>query len=406
MGPFAKAFKVGAALLLVGLAVTSWAKDKIVIGQAWPLSGPLAAAARMSAGTTYEMWIKEVNKAGGIYVKEYGKKLPVELKVYDNESDIGKTVKLLEKLILEDKVDFVLSPWGTAWIYAAANICNKYGYILIGGAGGAVKLKELNLPYYFQVLNDAETQVPALVDVFEEVGVKSVALIYRGDLHGLEYAGTFVPYFKERKIEVKLVKSFPPDVTKDFTPFLKEAKSLGVDAFLAAAYPHESIALTEQAMTTGIDFKALWFSVGPYDPVYRDTFGGAKVEGVMGGGAWNAKTSPGAAELVRKHKEYFGIEPAYWGPLYFYSSLEHFQKAIEKAGTLDQKAIRDILAKERFETSLGPYWYDKRQILAKECHPGENGQWQKGVFEVIDKGARRTSPPLYPKPTWPRDGRN
>ncbi len=68
------------------------AKDKIVIGQAWPLSGPGAAAAKISGGTIYEMWVKEVNKAGGIYVKQYGKKLPIEWKVYDNETDIGKTL--------------------------------------------------------------------------------------------------------------------------------------------------------------------------------------------------------------------------------------------------------------------------------------------------------------------------
>ncbi len=36
-------------------STTLWAKDKIVIGQAWPLSGPLAPAAKLSAGTTYEM---------------------------------------------------------------------------------------------------------------------------------------------------------------------------------------------------------------------------------------------------------------------------------------------------------------------------------------------------------------
>jgi len=384
-------------------STTLWAKDKIVIGQAWPLSGPLAPAAKLSAGTTYEMWVKEVNKAGGIYVKQYGKKLPIELKIYDNESDIGKTTKLLEKLILEDKVDFVLPPWGTAWLYAAANICNKYGYILIGGAGGAIKLKELTLPYFFQVLNFAETQGPALAEIFAEVSVKSVAVIYRGDLHGLEYGSTLIPYFKEKGIEVKMVKSFPPDVTKDFVPFLQEAKTLKVDAFVAACYPQESVAITEQAIANNINFNAIWMSVGPYDPVvYRDTFGAKKVGGVMGGGAWNAKTSPGAAELVKKHIQYFKIEPAYWGPLYFLSSLEHFQKSIEKAGTLDQKAVRDVLAKSKFETSLGLYWYDERQILAKECHPGEVGQWQKNVFEVIDKSPKRTARPLYPKLAWPK----
>jgi branched-chain amino acid transport system substrate-binding protein len=127
-------------------------KDKIVIGQAISLSGPLAGAVQIAGGPIYELWVEEVNKKGGIYVKEYGKKLPVELKRYDDKTDIGTMTNLLEKLILEDKVDFVFPPWGTAWLFAAAPIANKYGYILIGGPGGALKLKELNLPYFFQVL--------------------------------------------------------------------------------------------------------------------------------------------------------------------------------------------------------------------------------------------------------------
>ncbi|MCX7857781.1 MAG: amino acid ABC transporter substrate-binding protein [Deltaproteobacteria bacterium] len=401
-----KFFKVVWCFLLVVILfvpICVFGKDKIVIGQAWPLSGPVAAAAKISGGTIYEMWVKEVNKAGGIYVKEFGKKLPVEHKIYDNESDIGKTTKLLEKLILEDKVDFVLPPWGTAWLYAAATICNKYGYILIGGPGGAAKLKELDLPYFFQVLNFSETQGPALAQIYKEIGVKTAAVLHRGDLHGIEYGSAIAPHFKEAGIEVKMMKSFPPDATKDFTPLLKEAKGLGVDAFVVACYPHETIAITEQAIATGINFNAMWMSVGPYDPViYRDTFGASVVEGVMGGGAWNAKTSKGAAELVRLHKEYFKAEPDYWGALYYWSSLQHFQQAIEKAGTLNQKAVRDVLATAKFQTALGTYYYDKRRFLAKECHPGEIGQWQKGVFEVVDVGPKRTAKPLYPKPSWPK----
>ena len=140
---------------LVGVvgATDSAAKDKIVIGQAISLSGPLAGGVAIAGGRIYVMWAEEVNKNGGIYVKEYGKKLPVELKRYDDKSDIGTMTNLLEKLILEDKVDFVFPPWGTAWLFAAAPVANKYGYILIGGPGGALKLKELSLPYFFQVLN-------------------------------------------------------------------------------------------------------------------------------------------------------------------------------------------------------------------------------------------------------------
>jgi branched-chain amino acid transport system substrate-binding protein len=388
--------------LVVAFPLASHAKDKIVIGQAIALSGPLAGGVDIAGGKIYELWVEEVNKHGGIYVKEYGKKLPVVLKRYDDKSDIGTMTNLLEKLILDDKVDFVFPPWGTAWLYAAAPIANKYGYILIGGPGGALKLKELKLPYFFQVLNFSETQAPALADIFKEVGVKSVAVAYRADLHGIEYGEAFVPDFKQRGIQVKMSKSYPPDI-KDLSPILKEAKSLDVDAFVAACYPPGGMLFTSQSIELGINFNAFFLTVLPFSPnAFRDNFGTNVVEGVMGGGAWNAKSSPGAKELVEKYKASFGVEPDYWGALYYWSSLQAFQQAIERAGTLNQKKIRDIMATEKFNTALGPYWYDKNRYLAKPCHPGEIGQWQKGVFEVIDPGKKRTAPPEYPKPPWPK----
>ena len=393
-------FAVAVVFLFGAGATQSPAKDKIRIGQAIALSGPLAGGVAIAGGRIYVMWVEEVNKDGGIYVKEYGKKLPVELIRYDDKSDIGTMTKLLERLILEDKVDFVFPPWGTAWLFAAAPVANKYGYILIGGPGGALKLKELSLPYFFQVLNFSETQAPALADIFKEVGVKSVAVIYRGDLHGVEYGDAMVPYFKRKGIKVKMKKSYPPGI-KDLSPLLKEAKSLGVDAFCAASYPPGGMLLTGQSIGLGINFKALFITVTPFSPnLYRDTFGVNVVEGVMGGGAWNAKSSPGAKEFVDKFVARFGMEPDYWGGLYYWSSLQHFQQAIEKAGTLNQKKIRDIMAKKKFNTALGPFWYDKDRYFVN--HPGEIGQWQKGVFEVIDPGKKRTAPPLYPKPAWPK----
>ena len=387
-------------LAIMSIAGTAVAKDKIVIGQAIALSGPMAGGVAISGGPVYELWVEEVNKNGGIFIKEYGKKLPVELKRYDDKSDIGTMTSLLEKLIVEDKVDLILPPWSTASLFAAAPIANKYQYVLIGGPGGAAKLKEIDLPYFFQVLNFADTQMPALADIYKEVGVKSAAIIYRGDLHGIEYGKGLEPLLKKNGIEVKIMKSYPPDI-KDMSSLLKEAQAANVDALCVPCYPPEGMLLNKQLMELGINFKALFMTVLPFSPnLFRDTFGVKTVEGVMGGGAWNAKTSAGAKELVEKYKAKFGVEPDYWGALYYWSSLQHFQQAIEKAGTLDQKKIRDVMADERFETALGPFWYNERRYFVN--HPGEIGQWQKGVFEVIDPGPKRTAKPEYPKPDWPK----
>ncbi|MGD9211368.1 MAG: amino acid ABC transporter substrate-binding protein, partial [Desulfobacteraceae bacterium] len=297
-----------------------YAKDKIVIGQAISLSGPFAPAVPIAGGNIYTMWVEEVNKNGGIYVKEFGKKLPVELKRYDDKSDTGTMTTLFEKLILEDKVDFVFPPWGTARLFAAAPIANKYKYILIGGPGGALKLRELDLPYFFQVLNCADTQVPVLADIFEEMGVKSIAMLYRGDLHGIEYTEHLVPIFEEKDIKIKINKSFPSDI-KDLSPLLKEAKAADVDALCVAAYPAEGMLLTTQAIELGINFNVFYITVTPFSPsLFRDTFGAKTVEAVMGGGAWNSKTSPGAKEFIDKYQQHFNSEPDYWGGLYYWSS--------------------------------------------------------------------------------------
>jgi branched-chain amino acid transport system substrate-binding protein len=375
------------------------AKDKIRIGWVTSLSGILATAAATTTAPAYEIWLEEVNAKGGIYVKEFGKRLPVEIVKYDDKSDVGTMTKLLEKVILEEKVDFILAPWGTAMLYAAAPIANKYKYILLGNAGGAIKLKEImpKLPYVFSVLNMADTQMPLLAEVLAEVKVKKAAIVYIQDLHGIEYRDQALKDLKKSNIEVVMNKSFPHG-TKDLTPLLKEAKAANVDALIGMVYPDEAFLITGQAMEVGFNPKAFFLTVGPMLTQYRDAFSTKGVEGIMGGGAWNEKTSPEAkifAETLMK--KYKGIE--YWGQLFYYSSMQFFEKAIEDAGTLNQAKIRDIMATKTFDTAMGPMKFDKTRI--NMTHPGEIGQWQNGMFEIVDPGKKRTAKPIYPKPEWP-----
>ena len=379
------------------------AKDKIRIGRSVPLSGHNNIVLKSATGPVYDMWIEEVNADGGIYVKEYGKKLPIELIQYDDKSDHGTMVKNLEKLILKDKVDFVFAPVSTSHLFAAAPVANKYGYILIGAEGGALKLKEIikGLPYFFAVLNFADTQMPALAEAYKQNGVKSIGIIYIEDLHGIEYSSVLAEEAKKRGIDVKMKKSIPLGI-KDISPLLKEAKALNVDAFVGITYPGETVLATKQAIELDINFKAFHCNVGPCFAWFPGAFGPA-AEGVTGSGAWNAKTSAGAKEFLKKFIAKYGEKAPvdYWGQLFYYSSLQFFKQAIEKAGTLDQKKIRDIMATAKFNTAMGPTWWEEG-FIAHEAHPGEVGQWQKGVFEVIGREEKVTAPMLYPKPDWPK----
>ncbi len=374
------------------------AKDKIRVGWVTSLSGVNAPGVMVTSGNVYKMWVEEVNAGGGLFIKEYGKKLPLDVTMYDDKSDIGTMTKLLEKTIVEDKVDLIFSPWDTAFLFAAAPIANKHKMVLMGGSGGALKLKAVisKYPYYFQVLNFADTQIPAAADVFAEVGVKSVYIAYIQDLHGLEYNEVAQKEFPKKNIKIVAAKSFPLDM-QDFTPLLKEAKAANVDAFAGFLYPQNAFPATGQAMEVGFSPKAFYMTVGPCLTGYRDAFTAKGINGVMGAGAWSVKSSAGAKEFFDKYTKRWGFEPEGWGALFYYSSLQFLKQAIEQAGTLNQTKIRDLMATKTYPTALGPFNFVKNIFLN---HPGEMGQWQNGTWEIIDVGKKRTAKPMYPKPPW------
>ena len=394
-------FTVAVIFLLGACAPKPPPKDKIRIGRAVSLTGPNSIIAKSASIPIYDLWVDEVNAAGGIYVKQYKKRLPLEVIVYDDESDHDKSVRLMEKLIVEDKVDFILPPCGTQFLFGAAPVANRHGYILMGAEGGALKLNEYAsaLPYFFAVLNFADTQMPALAEMYKENGIKSVAMIYIDELHGVEYSSMATAELDKRGIAVKMVESVQMGV-QDLSPLLQKAKELDVDAFLVFSYPGAGAVLApKQAIELGINFKAIHTNVAANFGWFAAMFGEA-AEGVMGGGGWNCKI-PEAKGFCDKFIARYGEGAMdWWGHLFYWAGAQIFQQSIEKAGTLDQEKIRDVMAKERFNTALGPTWFENG-LLAPACHPGEIGQWQKGVFEVVAPKEKATAKLIYPKPAWP-----
>jgi branched-chain amino acid transport system substrate-binding protein len=387
-----------------GCAPKPPAKDKIVVGQAVSLSGPNAIIHAAGALVPQTLWVEAVNAKGGIYVKEYGKKLPIEWIQYDDKSDHGTMVKLIEKLILEDKVDLLLPPCSTSYLFAAAPVANKHGYVLMGAEGGAESLTELvrDLPYVFLVLNYSNTQIPLLADQFVEWGIKTVAITFLEDLHGIEYSNRAVTEFGKRGIEIVMLKSHPLSLP-DMSPILKAARDSNADAFCSFSYPGEHVVITKQAIEIGYNPKVFFETVGPFALWFRNIFTAPMIEGLMGGGAWNRKSSPAAAEFYDASIERFGEGGIdMWGNLYYWGSLQFLEQAIEKAGTLDQKKLRDVVENEKFETALGETWFDENHNLAVECHPGEIGQWINGEWEVILPKNKATAEPIFPKPAWPK----
>lgn len=384
-------------------------QDKIVIGAARPLSGPLIQIGDFAFGPVMTLWVEEVNARGGINVA--GKMLPVELKIYDDTSDLGTSTRLVEKLILEDEVDFLFPNCSTAFLYASAPLANKYGYVYLGAEGGCTTITSLlpELPYVFPLLNYSDyAQVPALADIMAEQGVKTAAIIYLNDLHGVEYYHTTLSEFMRVGIQIVMAEAIPP-YTEDVELVLKAARDSGADALCAYVYPPTTMAVVGQSMALGYSPDLMILGPGANFQFFIDIFGPDILEGVLGFGAWNDKSSPALADFSARFIDRFGIGQAdWWGAAFYYAGLECFEQAIVQAASLDNAKVRDVMATEHFDTILGDTWFDMTAggegggLLAQECHPGQVGQWQNGVFEVIGPADKMTTDMvLYPKPNWP-----
>jgi len=387
-------------VFLLALPLSGYAKDKIRIGTAISLSGPYSAGAGMTQIPNYKMWVEEVNAKGGIYVKEYGKKLPMELIIYDDKSNIGTAVKLIEKLALVDKVDLILPPWGTAMHFAIAPVANKYGYPILGPTVSSEKLREIihKIPYFFGMLNMPREQAAALVELLKELGVKKVALIYVADAYGIEWKSKTAPALGVEGIDVPILKSYPLGA-KDLSPLLKTIKAANVDALLCMSYPNDTFLITKQTKELGLNLKLFYLGVGVAFPIYKKMFGGPEaVEGIMGAGAWNPRVPyPGAKEYFDRHVKFAKQEPDRWASAFTYASLQVLEQAIGMVGSLDRKKLRDAIATNTFQTVVGPVKFEEGFNVQS---PGEIGQWQNGAFEVVATKEKRTAKPIFPKPKW------
>lgn len=118
----------GAALSAVSFShATAQDRTSVKIGYAVSKSGANATGAGITTIPNYKLWVKEVNDAGGLTLPD-GKRLPVDVVEYDDRSSAEDAVRFTERLASQDKVDFILPPWGTGFNLAVAPLYDRFGY--------------------------------------------------------------------------------------------------------------------------------------------------------------------------------------------------------------------------------------------------------------------------------------
>jgi branched-chain amino acid transport system substrate-binding protein len=393
---FTKSLSI-AALASVLLASTALAQDTIKIGWAISKTGPFGPGAAITTLPNYQVWVKDVNDAGGINVK--GKKMKIEVIEYDDRSNSEEMIKAVERLATQDKVDFILPPWSTGMNLAAAPVFNKYGYPHLAVTANTNRSPEMvkrwpNLTFWLGLPSELIDGLVSTLDTMRKDGKigPKVAMAAVGDQFGIEQSGAAREGFKKAGFELVYDKSYPFG-SQDLQPIVKDAQAANPDIFVAFSYPPDTIGLTDQAKIAGFSPKVFYVGVGTAFPLFKQKFG-ASAEGVMGVGGSNADL-PGLKKYIQHHKEVMGREPDRWASPITYASLQVLQQAIEKVG-LDKAAVIKEINTGSFDTIIG-------KVQLKDNHykgVWAVGQWQGDNFYGIAPKQDGVRAPIVPKPAW------
>jgi branched-chain amino acid transport system substrate-binding protein len=350
----------------------------------------------------YELWKETTNANGGITVA--GKHYMVATKYYDDESNAQKSATLADKLINEDKIDFLMGPYGTAPTLQVSTIAEKNKMPMIEGNGAAESIFSQGYQYTFAVLSPAKNYMKGLIEmaVAQTPKPTTVAILTADDPFSVEVADSARTLSTANGLQVVYYAKYPNNATELRAP-ITEAKAKNPDLFLNSGHLAESLAIMQQAKELGFSPRGFGFSVGPSIPDFQTTLK-ADSNFVFGGSQWTADLKFNGDDLFKTPANYYDMyvkrynyEPAYQSAQSTAVGVA-YQKAIEKAGTLDHKAVRDAIAKLDFISFYGQIKFDERGINIYK--PMVVEQWQNGKKTTVWPADVATAKPLWPTPPW------
>ncbi|HSM40233.1 MAG TPA: ABC transporter substrate-binding protein, partial [Afifellaceae bacterium] len=135
-----------AGVIAAGMTTNAVAEDTIVLGSAISLTGKYSSNG-VDTQNGYDLAVKKINEMGGVMVD--GKAYKLEVNYYDDESTPARTAQLLERLINQDGVKFILGPYSSATTLAAAPVTEKFKVPMVEAEGASRALFSKGYKYIF-----------------------------------------------------------------------------------------------------------------------------------------------------------------------------------------------------------------------------------------------------------------
>ena len=347
----------------------------------------------------YLLWEHWVNERGGIDVG--GEMYEVELIMYDDQSDPNKTAELVEKLIDEDEVDFMLGPYSSTLTQPAIEVAENRGVILVEGTGASEALFEQSFENLFAVMTPAGGYTESALRMLADLGAKSVVIAYADTLFPMSVAEGAEAWAKQYGMDVMAVEAYPQDVT-DLSGIVSRFKALEPDVFVGGGYFNDTVLFVRAAKELDFNPKAMVMTVGPTNPALISEVG-ADANYLVGPTQWEPSMSysgdyfGSASDYAERFRQKWGEPPVYQSASSTAAALA-LQLAIEAAGSLDSAAVRTALRNLDTDTYFGPISFDaKGKNTAK---PMGAIQIQDGMALVVAPFAAAAAEVVFPAPSW------
>jgi branched-chain amino acid transport system substrate-binding protein len=343
--------------------------------------------------------ITAANAGGGVFVKQYNRKFPIKLIMYDNESRAEKAAADVERLILRDDVVAITGLTGPERVLSGAEVAERYKVsVVTTGAPLGTMRKARRWDYLWDIFFDEAELCRQQFQLMDTVSSNRKAVLFTdngpdGTVQGA-YWEQYAPQFG---YQILYRASFPGGTT-DYGDMIRKAQATGADILIAQIQPPDGIALVRQMEALNWKPRAAFLERACEAADFWQALG-KSAQGFSFTTIWHPECGyPGAKELAEAFTKETG--QSYSTHLVStYAATQVLIKAIEMAGTLDREAINRAVpeAAASQATVLGTVKFAADHTAAQ---PTMVLQWQDGERQIVHPKEKATKMFLYPLPSW------
>ncbi|HEX6137810.1 MAG TPA: amino acid ABC transporter substrate-binding protein [Casimicrobiaceae bacterium] len=396
---------VAALLGMSGVGSAAAADGTIVLGAAVSLTGKYSTNGK-NTQDGYNLAVRVINDKGGVKVGD--KHYDLKIVYYDDESTSARGAQLVERLINQDHVAFVLGPYSSALTKAIAPVTEKYKIPMVEGNGADRGLFDNGYKYLFAVLNTSDYYLRAAVTILadeakkagRDPGTLKIAIAIENDNFSQDVRDGIEEDAKKYGMKVVIDDKLPADLN-DMSATLTKVKALKPDALFVSGHEKGAVLAIRQVAAQKVYVPML--ALTHCDSAQITEKFGKDADYAFCGSQWDASLTytdrwfgnpRKYADLFKKTYDY---DPPYQAAEST-ASVEVFADAIERAGSLDRDKVRDALAKTDLMTFYGPVKFDATgKNIAKSM---VMYQVQNEQYVVVAPAKWATTKPIFPAPTW------